>query len=299
LIASWNAQTPPGSGIEIQARVIDGEKATQFYTLGRWATGTQSPRESVTGQKDEDGDVQTDMLILKRPSRRAQIRLTLTENKDRAKPNLRFLALNFSRQSSAQPNLAWSRRLSPVRILRVPARAQLAYPEGRDWCSPACVSMVLAYWGALLNRPDLKIDVPEVAAGVYDRNWPGTGNWPFNTAFAGELTGMRAFVTRLRDLSEVETLLGAGVPPILSVSFNRLNGRASHTGTGHLVVIVGFDERGNAVLNDPWAFGQKAGTVRRSVSVQNLLSAWSHSHNTVYLIYPDTWSLPRSPESHW
>ena len=54
-------------------------------------------------------------------------------------------------------------------------------------------------------------------------NWPGTGNWPFNTAFAGQLRGMRGFVKRLEQVFELEELVRAGVPPILSVSFDLLN----------------------------------------------------------------------------
>jgi hypothetical protein len=283
----------------VEARALDTEKATEFYSLGFWATDTgRHPVKVHAGQRDEDGDAQTDTLVLTRPAKKTQVRLTLIRNEVNATPRLKFVGLNFSRQGSADPDFVSKSPLRSTRILHVPERAQLAYPGGRDWCSPTCVSMVLAYWAAVLNRPDLSIDVPGVAAGVYDRNWPGTGNWPFNTAFVGELTGMRAFVTRLRNLSEVEDLVSAGIAPILSVSFDRLNGGSSATGTGHLVVLVGFDRNGDAVLNDPWAFGKETGMVRRTVSCRDLVNAWAHSRNTVYLIHAEGWPVPRSRESH-
>ena len=46
----------------------------------------------------------------------------------------------------------------------------------------------------------MNLTVPEVAAVVYDDSFAGTGNWPFNTAFAGSFPGMRSYVTRLDDI---------------------------------------------------------------------------------------------------
>jgi hypothetical protein len=106
-------------------------------------------------------------------------------------------------------------------------------------------------------------------------------------------------VSRLEHLSELEELVRAGIAPILSVSFNRLNGRSGAAGTGHLVVLIGFDSHGDAVLNDPWAFGKAAGQVRRTVPGRDLLRAWAHSRNTVYVIHPEGWPMPPSRESHW
>lgn len=154
--------------------------------------------------------------------------------------------------------------------------------------------MVLAYWAKVTQRRELDVDVPEVAAGVYDKNWPGTGNWPFNTAFAGSLPGMRAYVTRLGDITELETLVAAGIPPIVSVSFDLLHGKEQDQGNGHLVVCVGFTEHGDAVVNDPWARLEKGEQVHGIVSRENLLKAWARSHRTAYLIYPESWRVSRT-----
>lgn len=91
------------------------------------------------------------------------------------------------------------------------------------------VAMVLAYWADELGRSEFRRDVPEIAAAVFDPNWPGTGNWPFNTAFAGQFPGMRAFVTCMADIAQLEAWVAAGVPPVASVSSDVMNGR---TGTG-------------------------------------------------------------------
>ena len=287
LVVSWNAMTPPGTGLKFEARAMASERTTKFYNLGLWADDTvEQRRESVVGQKDEDGDVLTDTLVLRQPTEQMQLRITLLSAANGALPTLKLVGLSFLNRSkpvAARPPFkkAWGKSLP------VPERSQLSYPEGRDWCSPTSVSMVLSYWSQRLNRPELDVDVPEVAAGVFDRNWPGTGNWPFNTAFAGRFPGMQGFVTRLSDIAELEALVAAGVPPIISVSYDVLHGRATDQGNGHLVVCVGFTETGDSIVNDPWAQFEKGDKVRLIVPRANLARAWAHSRWTVYLIRPE------------
>ena len=83
----------------------------------------------------------------------------------------------------------------------------------------------MSFWSRTLNRPELDLDVTEIAKAVYDPVWQGTGNWPFNTAYAGSYPGMRAYVTRLTDLAELEDWIADGLPVALSVCLNRLSGR--------------------------------------------------------------------------
>ena len=60
--------------------------------------------------------------------------------------------------------------------------------------------------------------VDYAARKTYDAAYEGTGNWPFNTAYAAPLAG-DAFVTRLRSLREAETFVAAGIPLVASVSW--------------------------------------------------------------------------------
>ena len=299
LVLSWNALTPIGTGLKFEARSTARERPTKFYNLGQWADDTaERRRESVLGQKDDDGDVLTDTLVLRQPTEQVQLRITLFPSANGTFPTLKSVGLSYLNRSSAVVSMppvkqAWGKSLS------VPERSQLSYAGGRDWCSPTSVSMVLSYWSRRLDRPELNVDVPEVAAGVYDLNWPGTGNWPFNTAYAGRFVGMRAFVTRLADLAELEAFVAAGVPPILSVSYDLLYGKARDRGNGHLVVCVGFTENGDPIVNDPWAEFEKGDKVRQVIPRANLAKAWAHSRRTVYLIHPETWRVPSSPEGRW
>jgi hypothetical protein len=60
--------------------------------------------------------------------------------------------------------------------------------------------------------------VDYAARKTYDAAYEGTGNWPFNTAYAAPLAG-DAFVTRLRSLREAEAFVAAGIPLVASVSW--------------------------------------------------------------------------------
>ena len=170
----------------------------------------------------------------------------------------------------------------------------MSYPNGKVLCSPTTVSMLLNFWAKRLERPELDPPVPEVAAGVYDVAWKGTGNWCFNMAYAGSFTGIRAYVTRLGDVSEIETWIAAGIPVGLSLDYDRL--RAKGPGpNGHLVVCVGFTATGDVVINDPGTSEH----VRKVFPRANFVDAWSYSHNTVYLIYPENVATPIDRYGHW
>jgi len=130
---------------------------------------------------------------------------------------------------------------------------------------------------------------------VFDKNWPGTGNWPFNTAFAGSFPSMRAYVTRLSDLSELEDWIAKGIPVITSVSYNVLKGTDKRPSDGHLVVCVGFTKEGDPILNDPGVREH----VRRVYSREKFARAWAHSQQTVYLLHPEDADIPADRFGHW
>lgn len=171
--------------------------------------------------------------------------------------------------------------------MEVPERSQLETAAGEGWCSPTCVSMVLGWWARALARPDLDRPVPEVAAGVDDPAWPGTGNWPFNTAYAGSFPGMTACAARLPDLRAVEDLIEAGIPVVMSVYPGALRGKPVALEAGHLIVCVGFTAAGDVVAHDPYARLAEGQRVRRVYPRANVERAWSHARRLAYLIAPD------------
>ena len=133
------------------------------------------------------------------------------------------------------------------RELDVPERSQYvaSEPEQRGWCTPASVAMLVGAWQAAPA-------VAEVAADVFDRGYNGTGNWAFAVGYAGA-RGLAGAAAYLRDLVNVEAFIAAGLPLALSISWtgDELPGAPLERSDGHVLVVRGFDARGDVIVNDP------------------------------------------------
>jgi hypothetical protein len=157
--------------------------------------------------------------------------------------------------------------------------------------------MLLAYWAGELGRTNLLFEVPEVAHQVNDPHWGGTGNWPFNMAFAGMQPGMRACVARLSGVNALVSLAQAGFPAGISVSYAQLLGKPQpQKGDGHLIVFRGFDEQGRVLVNDP---GVRMERVSRAFPLTDFLRAWDNSGRTAYLVWPEARVLPPGVGAEW
>ena len=293
VIVSWNADLPRDVDLVVEARAICGERTTRYYNLGIWSQNTTDhPRQSIEGQTDGDGDVSTDTLRLHRPANGLELRLTLRGRSADTKA-LRFIGVSLTDSRISPPPLAANRK-AWGRLIPVPERSQMAYPNGKVLCSPTTVSMLLGYWAQRLHRSELDRPVPEVADAIYDSQWKGTGNWPFNTAYAGAFPGIRAYVARFSDVAELEAWIARNLPVGLSLDYDRLRGKGPGP-NGHLVVLVGFTKQGDPIVNDPGTSEH----VRKVFPRGNLINAWACSRNTVYLIYPEDASLPKDKFGHW
>ncbi|TIC88450.1 peptidase C39 family protein [Nocardioides sp. GY 10113] len=314
LIASWSAATPGASWIEVRVRgrsAGTGGSRTSWDVLGRWARGDKRiQRSSVSGQTDDGTSVAVDTW---RTTGLAsyQLRVVLLRGAGGgARPSLDLTTA----MASALPSTAGATSTpGPGRgiVLPVPRYSQMVhtghYPEwgggGEAWCSPTSTSMVLGYYDAL-PRPrtyrwvagehtDPWVD--HAARMTYDHTYDGTGNWPFTTAYAAPLAG-KAFVTRLRSLREAERFIAAGIPLVVSVAFGRgeLDGTPISASNGHLLVISGFRQNGDVVVNDP-ASSTRAG-VRRTYGRDQFEKVWLEaSGGLAYVIHDQAHPLPSSP----
>jgi hypothetical protein len=297
LVLSWNAKPVPGTILKIEARAFDSGHVTKFFSWGQWSPDDKTfARYSITNQNDADGDVRADTLALSQLADAVQIQLTFGGTNPKTSA-LKFLGLSFCntqiKPEALPPNrAAWGKEISVVE------RSQQSYDGGNGWCSPTSLSMALAHWGSVSNRADWNLDAPEVAASVADHGFKfPTGNWSFNAAFAGSLDGMRAYVTRFDDLSELEDWIAADIPVIISARYDLLQDGRPDDFSGHLTVCRGFTESGDLVINDPWT-DVKSESVRHIYKRENVRRAWATSHNTVYLVYPENLKLPPDRFGH-
>ena len=294
-IVSWNVENPGLAAVRVEARAWRGDVSTRWYTLADWAgDAARAPRASVKGQKDAEGDVDTDTLVLKAAADRLELRTTLKTLAAGPRPRLRLLAASFldskapTVPDAPEPSAAWGKTVD------VPLRAQGDYPNGKVLCSATSTSMLLWHYSRLLHRPELDRDVPEVEANVWDAAYKGAGNWPFNVAYAGSFPGMRAYVARFAGIADLEKWIDAGLPLACSVSFDMLKG-APTGGSGHLVVLVGFTKDGDPVINDP----ARRGDVRHVYRRADFERAWLYSKRTVYVVHPEGAQPPRGGHGRW
>lgn len=245
---------------------------------------SDGPRTSVPHQQDVFASVDTDTLILKQPVPALEVEVEPVAGETQPLKELYVsLAPKAPITTTRTPNkAAWGKVLEP------PRRAQSTYVGGGVLCSPTSVSMDLGYWSQTLKREDLDHDVPSVQRGVYDVDYNATGNWTFNVAFAASQPGMKGYVSRLRDVRDLEDWVACDVPVACSVSYGMLKGKpARDADDGHLVLLVGFTRTGDLVFNDP---GRNV--VRMTYRRADFERAWKVSRNTVYLIYPEGWKVP-------
>jgi hypothetical protein len=314
LVASWSAATPRNSWVEVRARVTSGTATSRWLVLGRWASGDKHVRRtSVPGQSDSLGRVDVDTWKAASSagvaSYQLQVRLMRRSGASSAPPSVSSVGAVASRLPSGAPAVSAP---GPGRgiVLDVPRYSQMVHRGefaqygggGEAWCSPTSTAMVLGYYGRLPSPSSYawvgpRVDpwVDEVARRTYDVAYEGTGNWPFNTAYAS-FRGLSAFVTRLRSLTEAEALVAAGIPVIASISFSSgaLAGAPISSTAGHLLVIVGFTSTGDVVVNDPAASSSSG--VRRTYQRGQFESAWlGGSGGTAYVIHDAAHPLPASP----
>ncbi|MBX3117677.1 MAG: peptidase C39 family protein [Fimbriimonadaceae bacterium] len=322
IVLSWNVERDTDATIKFEVRPVFWDQRGPYFTLGTWSL--KGVRESTNGQSNTFGKVQTDILVLNEAVRKIDIRITsdrplLAANGHPLIKSL-FVSAVDSRTPTPVPQTSEefiSRYMSPEsskpgtalrkgdpifitsagpmtfevtfreawgKLLLVPQRCQGDYPNGSAICSPTATSMILAYWANKLNRPELDEGVERVCAAVNDPNWPGTGNWPFNTAYAGSFPGMRGLVARLESSATLEQLIAKGIPVACSVSYDLLKGKDKQgKKDGHLVVCVGFTKNGDPIFNDP---GKRI--VRQTYDRWAFERAWATSNRTTYLIFPES-----------
>src|ERR1044072_1796293 len=172
LVVSWNVKRPERSSIKFEARGVQGENPTPWYTMGIWSLDGQ--RTSVQGQKDDVGQVLTDTLRVAKPGGRVELKAYFETLDFANNPKLTLVTLSFSSRSfvpSDEPvRKAWGKKIEVFQ------RSQMSYPNGNILCSPTAVSMLMRHWSDTLQRPELDRDVPAITEGALDAGDPKTGN---------------------------------------------------------------------------------------------------------------------------
>jgi hypothetical protein len=309
LIPSWSITTPGGTWARIDVRVRKGASVGSWDTVARWAGATSRvKRSSYSTQADDLARVSTDTIVANagKSFDRYQVRVLLHRPKgSKSTPTLHAVnAVAATYSTRSVPTSATT--MTATTELAVPRSSQMIhkgqFPQwgggGEAWCSPTSTSMVMRFFGKGPKKSAYTWSrytdsfVDHAARYTYDHQYKGTGNWPFNTAYAAGYS-LDTFVTRLDSLRDAEAYIKAGIPLVASVAFGRgqLTGSPISSTPGHLMVIRGFTASGQVIANDP--AGSNNSTVRRVYSRAQFEKAWQGgSGGVVYVIRPTSVALP-------
>lgn len=311
VIASWNAATPSGTWLQVELRgTYSDTTSTPWFVMGRWAAGDGDIRRtSLDDQGDGRASVWTDTFAIDDAASGLrlssyQLRLTLHRLPG---TTLTPTVWRLGAMASDVPGRFTVPASKPglARELAVPRYSQNThvgqYPEydngGEAWCSPTSSQMVLEYWGrkptvadlAWVNPAFADPQVCHAARYTFDHQYSGCGNWPFNAAYAATYRDMNAVVTRLSSLTDLETLIRAGIPALTSQSFlkEELSG-AGYGTSGHLMTVIGFTAGGDVIANDPASPSNAA--VRRVYRRAEWETIWLRTkrHNASGKVVPGT-----------
>ncbi|MBV8489032.1 MAG: C39 family peptidase [Candidatus Eremiobacteraeota bacterium] len=255
-VLSWNSRAPVGL---LEFRLLRAHApATAWLAYAEW-----HPTGSKSFSPDHEGvHVEVDVIRAEQPFDGIEVRARGVD--------LELVA--FSSPPPARPSQAHA---AGEVLLDVPPRSQYVVANERGWCSPASLSMLLAYRG-------IENSIEETARSVFDRAYNGTGNWAFNVAFAGSL-GLRAFVAHVQNLDRARRLIEADIPLAISYSWraDELPGAPLEHSDGHLAVLRGFTADGDCAMNDP-----AHPAVRTVYPREALERIWLRNDGIAYVLAP-------------
>ncbi len=316
LITSWQAMTPGDSWVATQLSVEIGDRWSPWYTMGKWAfTDDAIERTSVPDQNDAFGYISVDTYFTHSGDHAAAYRVReQLYGSAQARPTVREVAAVAFAPETPKYHPSQTTMQHTV-DLEVPQYSQETHHGeyarfgggGEAWCSPTSTEMIVEYWGRGPSRADLKSLPPNkgfdehgrkdgsvdwAAIHTYDKSYDGTGNWPFNSAYASHY-GLDGTVRQYDSLQGLEYWVKRGVPAVVSIAWNNkshnkrmhLDGADIDSTGGHLIVVRGFTGNGDVIANDPASPDNDA--VRHVYRRDQFEFLWQHaSAGVVYLIKP-------------
>jgi hypothetical protein len=221
-----------------------------------------------------------DLFVATVPVRRARLRLRVRGDADTVLSRTPWMITLSTFDGSLSPPTRGASAAGAR--LDVPARSQ--FEGGGDVahrvCSPACVAMVLGYWG---RRVD---DLAALAAEMFHPALDLYGVWPAAIRAAAR-HGIAGYLLRFPDWASAAWCLDRGIPIVASVRYRagELTGAAVSETPGHLIVLTGYD-RMEALVNDPAA--PRASAAARRYRIDELERVWLGRTGVGYVLFDPT-----------
>jgi hypothetical protein len=285
LLPSWNLTAPDNTGATLDVRVRDAKQGdwSPWLFVQSWG---KVPRDTKRVTEFAGGEVEVDILSLKRPADAFELRATLYtfDVTGTITPELRRASVVYSKPVASEAErqkLVGKPEPLPagwVRDLAVPYRPQGDLPKSvrSDTCSPTSVAMVMAYQG---------VDEPTatVAQCIYDADYDLFGNWGRAITYPST-HGLSGEVVRISTMDEARAYIASGQPLIASIRYAKgeFPSSLAADSDGHLIVIRGFTSAGDAIVNDPGHRARGNGVVYKA---DELAKAWiANTGGVTYVI---------------
>ena len=283
MVASWGADTPTGTWIEVSARAyVDMKKGwTEWLSWGKWSDSVK--RGSVSGECDL-AYISTDEFTISgkdgETASKIQLKVTLHANADGVSPTVRQLGVTYKNTLEGQyitPVYHGETVELPEKVLLdTPAYSQMVREQSiaNSMCSATTIC-------TMLNDRGEDTLPEEIALIDYDSDYDGFGNWSFSVAAAGSY-GYDVYI-QYADLDILRQELAHGYSVGISVKYSSgtngqypylENGAAGNT-AGHLITITGYEtiDGVDYFYSSDSAAGSDAGCLRRYRADQ-LDAAW-------------------------
>ncbi|MCE5234637.1 MAG: C39 family peptidase [Eubacteriales bacterium] len=284
LVASWNADTPPGTYVEVFGRAyVDKKEAwSSWLSWGKWSPYIE---RASTNDEDELAMVDVDTFTVLGTSgetaNRFQFKVVLASTESGVSPVLRQVAASMKNTLKDQGIGVYHQgvELPEKVLLDTPAYSQMVRDRAiaDSICSPTTMTM-------LLNDRGEDLFPEEVALNEYDFEYEGFGNWSYTVAAAG-MYGYDAYCM-YADFDFLREQLALGYSVGISVKYSNKengsnpylqNGAISST-SGHLISIVGYEtiDGVDYFYSNDSAAGTDELCVLRKYKAKQLDYAWSN-----------------------
>lgn len=292
IILCWNCFAGDSSGLAISIAVSSDSLRWYNFAYQDWRI------ESDIGAIDEDslprkkisgiGFVDIDVIKLEKPASFYRFNINFY-HKDSLPFFLDRISICYSNtHANIRQHGTWDNHQMtdmPKVALAVPFLSQKALPDSISdrTCSPTSLAMVL-------NYHNHQCSALEVSAAVYDPFAEIYGNWPYNMEAAYLMGLQKTWIGRHNSFNEIAAEINSGIPVIISIDVppGKLANAPYPTtgGAGHLIVIRGFDEKGNVLVNDPAGAIPQEGML--SYDLESLTEIWVECGGVAYHLWPES-----------
>jgi hypothetical protein len=278
-IVSWDAARPQGTGyFDFFIRVKRNTWSKWLY-IAQWGATVQKS----FFDRDEALEFAIDTLTLTGENCACALEVKAVACNGASLDALRNISVcctNTKKYKVTKPEHS----LQSIEIKNVPRQSQMLLKHKRysDLCSPTSTSIVTSFW---LNNDGLCVINPaDFAELAYDQKNDIYGNWVLNVAAACDVGGgkVHGFVGRLNGFENLYDYLVRAIPVVVSVK-GPLKGGATPYSRGHLMVVVGWDQKARKVICIDPAFRSNEAT-RVRYSLDDFLEAWGRRKNLCYIL---------------